>query len=524
MRSVQRRRTRCGTPGASVLDASPAAARSSRCWSDEGWRESPGADLCHDGAPAKEFPDHYRQRCQRQPEVLAVALRIVCCTCMLACGEISTSSAAPTSVDNETAANVSSVTVRKLDECVIRELRASSTSGFGSAIAWWPGSDILSGVLAVGAPDDGSTEDKSGAVRLYRLSDMSHVASCGPPGSRMSGFGASLAWLDRHSGRSPLLVVGAPGSERSPGCVVALDIEDWSAEWQVSRERTREDGLGTSLAVIDDRDTDGVPDVLAGAPWATFDIGLADMFLLRDDDTPRGAVMVISGSGGRLISEIEGPNGSTGFGYSIATGSGPNDLRNVGMCVGAGNSGRFISAMSIREDAVVWKRLEPDGVSGLGRAVAAIGDVTGDGITDFAAGCNGVEWSPDHPRIMGLSGSDGGVIWESSSLESLRMTGKYISAAGDVSGDGQPDPFSGGGRWESSPATVAVYDGTTGMIIAILTGDQQSSEELGRSVVEVADIDGDGFREFAVTDPGAFDGRGRIHFVSGMRLRSCLVR
>lgn len=45
-------------PPASMYSALPTATRSSRCWSDEDWSESPGVDLRHAGVKVQEFPDH----------------------------------------------------------------------------------------------------------------------------------------------------------------------------------------------------------------------------------------------------------------------------------------------------------------------------------------------------------------------------------------------------------------------------------------------------------------------------------
>lgn len=152
----------------------------------------------------------------------------------------------------------------------------------------------------------------------------------------------------------------------------------------------------------------------------------------------------------------------------------------------------------------------------LGAAVAALGDVDGDGVADFAAG------EPGDSSNGGLngacylySGATGTVLH--SRFGNLRdRFGTAVQPAGDVNGDGTMDVLVGapvedgafvdqGGAWVLSGADFSTIHHHTGWAFG---------DSMGSAVVGLGDWNGDGRDDYAVSAPQAF-GSGVVMVVSG---------
>ncbi|MCA9322096.1 MAG: VCBS repeat-containing protein, partial [Planctomycetes bacterium] len=218
-----------------------------------------------------------------------------------------------------------------------------------------------------------------------------------------------------------------------------------------------EDMLGTAVAILDDLDGDGHAEFLAGAPGVDAHAGFFNT----------GRVRVYSGTDGTVLHDIPGPMSTNAqFGVSLA----------------------------------------------------ALDDVDGDGIGDFAVGAQGevVTFGGGVGTVRIYSGSSGALIRtnaiDSNSVDSF---GFAVSRAGDVDGDGigdyvigSPiDPFPG----MTSVGRAWIYSGATGLVMVTLSGNASQSH-FGDAVGAAGDIDGDGYAEVLIGSrlasvQGSFSGR-----------------
>ncbi len=148
----------------------------------------------------------------------------------------------------------------------------------------------------------------------------------------------------------------------------------------------------------------------------------------------------------------------------------------------------------------------------LGLAVTTIGDVNGDGHADFAAGAptydlRATEVDAGLVRAWygGPSGPPASANWVEYGVAGARF-GNALAAAGDVNGDGYDDLLvgaptqatSGGGR-----GRVYLYYGSASGLAptaAWTYSSTQGGSELGRAVAS-ADVNGDGYRDIVVGEP-----------------------
>ncbi|MBI3449425.1 MAG: FG-GAP repeat protein [Acidobacteria bacterium] len=140
---------------------------------------------------------------------------------------------------------------------------------------------------------------------------------------------------------------------------------------------------------------------------------------------------------------------------------------------------------------------------GFGSAVATIGDVNGDGFPDFAVGAPAANPVPlQSPAVYVLSGRDGTLLYKEPGPVGSEF-GSAIAALGDINGDGVPD-FLVGATESVGPGGGCIFaiSGANGGVIYDVVG-QQSGAQLGSAIVGLGDIDGDGIPDFAAGAPHA---------------------
>ena len=209
-------------------------------------------------------------------------------------------------------------------------------------------------------------------------------------GDFWGGYASDVAGAgDLNQDGVPDLLVGASGDDTlapERGAVHAYSGADGSELWRVFGDAAL-DHFGEATAVLDDQDGDGVPEVVAGSPMADafgFDAGLA---------------RVLSGATGATLRDLPGSKSAAELGHAVA---GAGDIDGDGVHdVYAGApydyEGLPASTLSAPGSATLFSgatglplaRNFGSTNSFLGSAVAALGDVNGDGIPDLIAGAPG---------------------------------------------------------------------------------------------------------------------------------------
>jgi len=353
------------------------------------------------------------------------------------------------------------------DGVVVDVLRGSEEAG--ATQAWFGHSLAALGDVdgdrvpdfAVGAYCDRRhiAEDRSnpelGYLRVYsgKSRRILFTARGDRPGD---GFGCSLARIGDidADGTTDLIVGAAVDSGRGGGYVRILSGKDGRPLRSIDRrgrslvdellDTDRWRGFGRFVVGLGDVDSDGVSDFGVGAPYSE-GLGRA-----------RGRFVAYSGATGDSLFEVRCGcrcRGSEGTGMG-AVGIGDLDSDRVPdlaiSCLD--HAVLFCSG----KDGSTIRKMEDPGrygyLRGFGASLAALGDVSGDGVGDVAVGCEEVLDSGDHYDVQVFSGADESVL-------ALDGGNKFtvVAAAGDVDGDLMPDLLVA--RWEED--VVQVISGKT---------------------------------------------------------------
>jgi len=296
-------------------------------------------------------------------------------------------------------------------------------------------------------------------------------------------------------------------------------------------ESTQADSsLGISVSGAGDVNGDGYADVIVGANQ--YDAGQLD----------EGAAFVFLGSGSGIAdaspataaAQLESNQAGAGLGISV---SGAGDVNGDGysdVIVGASlySSGQnfegaaFVfhgSASGIADGnpATAATQLESNQASAnLGVSVSGAGDVNGDGYSDVIVGCgkytNGQANEGAafvfHGSASGVA--DGNPATAATQLESNQASanlGVSVSGAGDVDGDGYADVIVGSDRYAAGQATEGAAFIFRGSASGIADGNpataatqlesNETGANLGSSVSDAGDVNGDGYADVIVGAP-----------------------
>lgn len=294
-------------------------------------------------------------------------------------------------------------------------------------------------------------------------------------------FGATVCGpIHSTFGDSKVVIVAAPGTDREDwglanpakqGLVAWVEIPSLRVMGRVSSEEP-EDGFGESMTVCGDWDGDGHEDLAVGAPW-------------RDSREPgtSGAVVILSGSSGEIVTTILAPADARGFGYSLGkvfagAGTSPRETEKgvtQGVVVGTWRE----PALHEEERGSVWLVMRgertPSKVfrgmevrDGFGESVCGVGDVDGDGMGDIAVGSMSAHGIAGRSvgQVEVLSIGTGRRLWTRSGARDHQYLGARIELAPDVDGDGFADivVWGDGGRVgeKVTPGSVGVLSLVTG--------------------------------------------------------------
>lgn len=160
-------------------------------------------------------------------------------------------------------------------------------------------------------------------------------------------------------------------------------------------------------------------------------------------------------------------------------------------------------------------KVESGSTGRMGRSVAGLGDVTGDGVPDFAAAADAEQ------KVKVFSGANRAVHCQYTCLASGCATfGKAMAGIGDVRGpgsqpDGIPDLAVGAPAAINSRGNVRVLSGADCSPAITLTDPESGvGDQLGSSVAGLEDIDGDTIPEIVAGAP-LDDGAGSVVVFSG---------
>ncbi len=286
--------------------------------------------------------------------------------------------------------------------------------------------------------------------------------------------------------------------------------------------------LGTAVGTAGDVNGDGYDDIVIGS------------HLYDDTDTDEGQAVLYYGSSSGFASGASpdwiatGPHNKSHFGYAVDTGDVNNDgyddlivgvlrydngsIREGGIFVYYGQSGGLPATAS-------WIADEDSPDAELGHAVAAVGDVNGDGYDDIIAGAHD---NNDEGAAFSYYGSADGLStfadWTSEGDQGGAWFGDVVSTAGDVNGDGYDDIIIGAPRYDNGQANegrVFVYHGSHAGVnqTADWTAEgDQANAFFGQAVAAANDIDGDGYDDIIVGAPRYDNGQtneGCIHVYYG---------
>jgi len=329
------------------------------------------------------------------------------------------------------------------------------------------------------------------------------------PGTDANGkLGAAIAPLGDVDADGVLdFAKGSPGENGARGRVRIVSGGDGST-LAFADGASAGDNFGAALAGIGDVDGDGVPELIVGAPKQDVYFPPTNTVLGK-----AGSTTIVSGATGAKLDEKTVPTADLELGYAVAPlgdadGDGAPDYA-VG-APGYGNDrGQVLLHFSTLPSQ--WTLLNGFAAGDrFGAALANVGDMDGDGVDELAVGAPGTDGlfaSSDVGAGYVYSMANVQLLFATPGYWTGARLGTAVAAAGDINGDGRPDvafggPFNGANGPEAGRVEVVSGQGPTHTQLQVFVG--PSGSRFGSSIAGVGDWDGDGFDDIAVGAP-AFD-------------------
>lgn len=229
--------------------------------------------------------------------------------------------------------------------------------------------------------------------------------------------------------------------------------------------------------------------------------------------------LAVPASGQSALRSFSGEQAGDTFGISSAAGDvdgdGVADLI-VGAYQSAGNGQGYVQVLS-GATSQTWLRVNGD-LPGdrLGRAVAFVGDLDGDGHGELLAGAyQPFVDGPGYARLY--SGQDGQVLREYRGDQTGDNLGGAVAAGFDLDGDGRPDLVLGAPqRQQPGGGYVRAFSGAGEHLLRQWTG-PEPGDTFGSTLAFLGDTDGDGVPDLLIGAPqiDRAAAPGRVYLYSG---------
>jgi len=355
--------------------------------------------------------------------------------------------------------------------------------------------------FAAGANLASPNGTRSGQVLVYSGADGTILLQLDGrvPAERFGSSISATGDLD-NDGIQDLLVgaiLASPGGLNFAGSVYAISGATGVELFRIDGTDAN-DFLGEDIDTIEDLNGDGIDDLLVSQT------GWQGGAILKI-----GAVQVISGADGSLIRRIEGTDLVSNFGNALATvndtdGDGIQDIL-VGAYLADPNAVSNAGSVFLYSGATGNLLQRIDGFAGqqaFGVAVASAGDVNGDGSDDLLIGAN--QFGLQSGEAYVYSGATGDQIYLFEGGQNSKLFGGAVAAAGDINGDGVPDQMIGDWRecvnQIDDTGAVYFYSGADGSLMQRVPGTQNAAA-FGYSIASLR-----GSTDFLVGAPNATAG------------------
>ena len=389
--------------------------------------------------------------------------------------------------------------------------------------------------IIVGARGDamaGSTS--SGRVYIYHGSaaGVSTVASVVLNGERQGGeFGRSLAAGDINGDGYVDVIVGAHGFDAGLGShqgkvYIYLGgpkgISDTPSQTLLGEHQN--DEFGRSLAVRDITG-DGIGDLIVGASGYSGAMpGQGKVYVFRGDTMGLNTTPIFTAVGenpddefGRSVDAAD----TNGDGFSDLIVGAPGLTKGGATTIAPGAMYVFNGSAGGLATTAAFKVSGEMPGSHLGEALAAVGDVNGDGYPDVAIGardfsCGGGPAGKIYLYLGGRNGLSTDRVWTAVG-KGKGSLGRAMAAGGDLNGDGFADLLAGApGGGPDEGAVYVFFGGPAGWSgDPIVIEGEGSGSGFGFGLFSAGDTNGGGAAGMVVGAPGGGDkkeGLARIYF------------